>query len=95
VNHSLTEGEVEDVAHAAHAFVAADVAALVAEAAMTALRRHVSYQVSAACLIALHRLFVRHHTLRGEGRGGGVETAFTGRLFIRAYSRAVTRLKGL
>ena len=39
VHHGLSEEEVEDVAKKAHAFVAADLAALVSEAAMTALRR--------------------------------------------------------
>mmetsp|Transcript_9348 Transcript_9348/g.28123 ORF Transcript_9348/g.28123 Transcript_9348/m.28123 type:complete len:1086 (-) Transcript_9348:370-3627(-) len=39
VSHSLSAEEVQDLATAAHAFVAADLAALVADAAMTALRR--------------------------------------------------------
>ncbi|KAG2429616.1 hypothetical protein HXX76_010848 [Chlamydomonas incerta] len=39
VRHSLTGGQVSDLAAAAHGFVAADLAALVDEAAMCALRR--------------------------------------------------------
>ena len=39
VRHALSKGEVEELARGAHAFVAADLAALVAEAAITALRR--------------------------------------------------------
>ena len=39
MTHDLTEGQLQELAAAAHGFVGADLAALVQEAAMTALRR--------------------------------------------------------
>lgn len=45
VNHSLIEEEIVELARTAHAFVAADLAALVQEAAMTALRRWIKWKV--------------------------------------------------
>lgn len=43
MRHALSKVEVEELARGAHAFVAADLAALVAEAAVTALRRCISF----------------------------------------------------
>lgn len=42
LKHSLTEENIDDLAAAAHGFVGADLAAICNEAAMAALRRHIS-----------------------------------------------------
>ncbi len=49
MRHSLTEAEVRRLADAAHGFVAADLAALVSEACLTALRRAVLGGGAAEC----------------------------------------------
>ena len=65
LRHALTEEQIAALARAAHGFVGADIAALCNEAAMAALRRHVT------CCGAKRAFFISICN-RGEGKLGSM-----------------------